>query len=227
MQKLVKISLLLISSLLLTIPTIAGNKDFSGTITYNITFPESNLDAQTMAMMPTTMKLTVKENMSKVEIAMAMASTVVIFNTETTSGTTLMDMMGQKFAIPLTKESIDKEAENIDSLNVQIMDETKDIAGYTCKKAVITSVQNGKESVVVAWFSEELGDGSGNVSNPMYTEIPGVLMEFSTVESGMTMKMEAVKVEKKKVSDKEFEIPPGYKEVTEEELQNMFGGGGF
>ena len=41
----------------------------------------------------------------------------------------------------------------------------------------------------------------------------------------MKMKFTATSVKKQKVTDKDFEIPEGYKEVTKEELQNMFGGG--
>jgi hypothetical protein len=38
----------------------AGGKEFSGTIVYNITYPDSKLDAQTMAMMPKTLKMKIK-----------------------------------------------------------------------------------------------------------------------------------------------------------------------
>ncbi|MEZ5148605.1 MAG: DUF4412 domain-containing protein [Bacteroidales bacterium] len=224
MKSIIKLYMLIFVSFI-SLNSFAGDKDFQGVIVYNITYPESNLDAQTMAMMPTTMKMTVKGTMNKVEISMAMGTTIMIFDAATDKGTTLMQMMGQKFAIPMDKESIEEEAKNIDSVNVQITDETKDIVGYSCKKAVVTSIIDGKKYELIAWFTEELGDGSTNALDPLYEDIKGVLMEFSTIASGMTMKMEVVKVEKKKVSEKEFEIPEGYKEITTDQLQNMFGGG--
>jgi hypothetical protein len=203
----------------------AGDKDFTGTIVYNITYPDSKLDAQTMAMMPTTMKATVKGDWSKMDISMSMGSTVTIFDAATKSGTVLMDMMGQKFAVAVTPESIEEEVAEMGDIQVEETDETKEIAGYQCHKVNVTYTSKGKAYEQVAWFTEELGDGSMNASNPIFKDVKGVLLEFSMDESGMKMKMEAISVDKKKVSDKEFEVPEDYKKVTQQELENMFGGG--
>jgi len=39
------------------------------------------------------------------------------------------------------------------------------------------------------------------------------------------MKMEALSIKKRSVSDDEFEVPEGYQEKTQEEIDQMFGGG--
>jgi len=49
-------------------------------------------------------------------------------------------------------------------------------------------------------------------------------MEFSMIQPQFTMKYSAISVEKKKVSDKEFEIPAEYIVTTKEELQSKLGG---
>ncbi len=227
MKQFLRTTTLALLGLLFAVQSFAGGKDFSGVIVYNITYPDSKLDAQTMAMMPTTMKMTVRENMSKIDISMSMGSTVIIFDADTKTGTTLMDMMGQKFAIAMDAESMEEESDDIDSINVVVTGETKEIAGYNCKKAVINYLQKGKPMESVVWYTDELDGTASNASNPLYKDIDGVLLEFTSNDSGIEMKMEAVSVDKKKVSKKEFEIPEGYKEVTPEELQNMFGGGGY
>jgi hypothetical protein len=42
---------------------------------------------------------------------------------------------------------------------------------------------------------------------------------------GMSMLLTATTVEKGKVSNRDFEVPSDYKEMTPEELRQMFGGG--
>ena len=221
MKKLMKISVLIfISTLIIVGRSFAGGKDFNGIIVYNITYDE-NTDPQMLAMMPKTLKMKIKGEMSRTEISMGgMGTTTVIFNGEDKSGITLMDFMGQKYAIKMTADEIDAEIAKLPETNVTIADETKEIAGYTCKKAILK--MEGKEHNV--YFTEELGDGKINFNNPIFKDIKGVMLEYSYEENGITMNLSAVKVEKKKISDKEFEMPEGFQVVTKSELEGMFGG---
>ncbi|MCK4408353.1 MAG: hypothetical protein KAV44_11800, partial [Bacteroidales bacterium] len=63
-----------------------------------------------------------------------------------------------------------------------------------------------------------------NSGQALYSEIDGVLLEYEIDAKGMAMKFEATSVEKKNVSDKEFDIPEDYKITTKDELESMFGG---
>ena len=164
--------------------------------------------------------------MSKTEINMGMGKTIVIFNASEKAGTTLIDMMGQKLSIKMTSESIAKEMNDIPELKVDYLDETKEIAGYVCKKVVVSELkENGEKGPQhEVYYTEELGNGMLNAINPMFKDIDGVLMQYSSSENGMDMNFTAISVDKKRISDKAFEIPEGYKEVTEDELKSMFGG---
>jgi hypothetical protein len=62
------------------------------------------------------------------------------------------------------------------------------------------------------------------MNNPFFQSIEGVMLEYSMKENNINMQFSAVSVEKKKISDDEFEIPEGYKVMTKSEFQNMFGG---
>lgn len=199
-------------------------KEFRGVIIYNISYPDSKLDAQAQAMMPKTMKVLIRDKWSRTEMSMGMGNTTVIFNGEDKTGVTLLDMMGQKYAIKMDEETIEKESSKIPDINVEFTDETKDIAGYSCKKALLKFTENGKDKVHTVYYTDELGKGFLNYDNPMFRDIPGVMLEYSAEESGMKMVFTAISVEKKNISEKEFETPDGYKTVTQEELQGMFGG---
>jgi GLPGLI family protein len=105
---------------------------------------------------------------------------------------------------------------------VEVTSETKEIAGYTCKKAIITIPEEDQELIV--YFTEELGSGAINFDNPQFKDINGVMLEFEIPNQNFTMKLEAVSVEKKNVPESDFTIPDGYQIKTKEELQQMFGG---
>jgi len=200
----------------------AEAKDFTGIIVYNITYGD-DIDAQTAAMMPKTMKLIIKGNKSRVEMSMGMGTTVVIFDAEKKDAVTLMDMMGQKFAMTMSTQEIEAQNADVPDVDVEVTNETKEIAGYICKKAIVkTKGDNPSEHAV--YFTDELGSGTMNYNNPLFKDIDGVMLEYSSADEGMTMKFSAIKVEKKKVSDNEFEIPEGYKVMTMDEFSNMFGG---
>jgi len=227
MKKMNRSVLLVFIGLITVAPTLFlfGQKDFSGVIVYNITYPDNKFDAQTMSMMPKTATLTIKGMQSRTEMSMGMGgSTVSIFNGEKMEGVTLMDIMGQKFAIATTEADIEKEMDKMPDFVVETTGETKEIAGYLCTKAIIKVNDNGDNGLHEAYFTDELGSGYINRNNPIFRDIKGVMLEYSFDQQGMKMLFSAVSVENKKISDKSFEVPEGYKNVSHEELQNMFGG---
>ena len=201
----------------------AAPKDFNGVIIYNISYESEKMDEQMLAMMPKTMKVMIKGNKSRSELSLGMGTQVTIFDADKKSGIGLFDMMGQKYAIPMTPEEIEKEMESAPDIEVNKTGNTKEIAGYTCEEAKV-DVDNGKHTFTV-YYTDELGSGMLNANNPYYNQIPGVMLEFAMEENDMKMSFHAISVEKKKVSDDVFEIPEGYKEMSQEQFNNMFGGG--
>jgi hypothetical protein len=136
----------------------------------------------------------------------------------------LLDMMGQKYAIKETAAEIQKDMEKEPTSTVVVTNETKTIAGYVCKKALVTAEQDGEKTVYVVWFTDEIGSKDANFDNALYKEIDGVLMEFLMVTPQLSMKFTVSSVEKKSIPAKEFEIPAEYKLTTKEELKSKFGG---
>lgn len=203
----------------------AGGDDFNGIIVYNISFGDTEMDPQMAAMMPKTMKMKIKGESSRMEMNMGMGSTIVVFNGEDKSGFTLMDIMGQKYAMKMTTEELEKEMEETPDVDVEVSDEIKEIAGYTCKKAVVR-LKDGeaKGMEMTVYFTDELGSGMMNYNNPIYKDVQGVMMEYSIDENDIKMKFTAISVTKKKIGDEEFEIPDGYNVMNMSDFENMFGG---
>ncbi len=154
--------------------------------------------------------------------AMMKVKTVVLGE----SGDVLILMSGMmgNTAVPTTLDAMKEEAASREtpSFEVELIDETKDVAGYSCKKAVLTN-EAGDE--MVTWYTTEI---EVNTKGQSYhnEEIPGFPLEFTQNANGLIMSFTATEVDEKldKKSKKKLfsiEIPEGYKEMTPEELQKM------
>lgn len=212
--------LVAIPFLMLTLSLSA--KEFKGIITYKVTVSGPGITDEVKAMMPKSMTLKVKGNKSRSEMVMGMGTTISISNAETKTSTVLLDMFGQKMAIQTSMDEIQKELSESPNYTVTVTDETKDILGYTCKKAVVKS-DEGTEMYV--YYTDELGDGSTYFDDAQFKDIKGLMLEFEMPDASMSMKFTAVDIEKKNIDDSEFEIPEGYQVKTKDEVKSMFGGG--
>lgn len=148
--------------------------------------------------------------------------------------TMLMEQMGNKIAVKQTKEEMEKEAaktkDKTPDPKIEYFDETKSIAGYDCKKAVVTMVnpKDKKEEKMEMWYCEKFdnpnkeGKGKGQA---MMKGLKGMPFEYSGGQGAMKFKMTAKEVSTDPVSDSKFELSTeGYKVMTMDELKAMQGG---
>ncbi len=221
---LIKSSLTFILLFIISSALVAG-KPFDGVITYKISYPDSKFSEAQLNMFPKVMTVSVKGSKARTEMNVGGGTTVEILDYVAKTKVTLINMMGQKFAIKQTKQEMEKENAEQPKGTVNVSNDTKNIAGYTCKKAIVTSDEDGVKTTFEVWFTEEIGGKDANFDNPLYKDINGVMMEFIIKTPQITMKLIATGVEKKAVSAKDFEIPAEYTLTTQEELKSKFGGG--
>jgi GLPGLI family protein len=194
-------------------------KDFKGVITYKVTLEGSGVTDEMKGMMPKTMTMSIMGNKARTEMVMSMGKQISISDGVEKMTITLLDMMGQKIAIKSSFDEINAEAPKV---KVDVTSETKEIQGYICKKAIITT-EDDMEMIV--YYTEELGSQDLNFVNPEFKDINGVMLEFEMPNEMFTMHLTAVSIEKKNIDASEFVIPEGYQVKTKEELKGMFGGG--
>ena len=199
-------------------------KPFEGVITFKITYPDSKFSESQLAMFPKVLTVSIKGSKSRTDFAMSGMNTIEITDHTEKTSVALINMMGQKYAIKQTSEDIQKEMSKEPVGKVELTNETKAIAGYTCKKAIVTTEEDGEKITYDVWFTNELGSREINFDNPIYKDIDGLLMEFSMKTEQFSMKFTVSSVEKKSVAAKEFEIPADYKLTTKEELKSKFPG---
>jgi len=223
---------------LLSVTTVSAQKNkkakaiqapFEGTVTYSISFEGSGLPPEALLMLNGAEAVSyIKGDKRRTDMNMSVQSTSSIVDAKTKSVVTLMDMMGQKYLIRTTDADLEKEQAGTPKPTIKYLDETKEIAGYKCKKAEITlKSKEGKEDVVNIYYTEEIPTSD---IKAVYKGLKGYPMEYQITQSGIKMTFTAKSVSKDPIDDLKFDIPKeGYKEVTMEEFQKsmqQMGAGG-
>lgn len=138
----------------------------------------------------------------------------------------LMDQMGNKFFTRTSKAELDKNAEvsKDKEPKIEYVNETKSIAGYDCKKAIVTSTTKEGEIKTDVWYCEKVPyvsqGGGGRKGGEMFKGLKGMPMEFSIKQGPMNIKMSAKEVSFDKVPDSKFVLTTeGYTEKKMEDLK--------
>lgn len=176
-------------------------------------------------------KVTFKNGKSLTEMSSMMFSNQTV--SDENGVTMLMEQMGNKMAIKQTKAEMEKEEKKQKDKpadpKIEYINETKTIAGYECKKAMITTVdKDKKENVVEMWYCEKFEnpnkDGKGRGQGIM-KGLKGAPFEFSSSMGPMKVKMVAKEVSIDPVADSKFILSTeGYKVMTMDELKALQGG---
>jgi GLPGLI family protein len=213
-------ALLVLSSLATMAQTTEGH------VAYKIDVTTDNPDMQMVVgmMQGSTMDVYFKDKTTRSEMKMGSMMTMITITNETTQDLLMLmsGMVGQN-AIKTTLTELDEQKTTEENpFTVTLVDETKVIEGYTCKKAILSS-EEGLESVF--WYTEDI-DISKKGQSYLNDQVPGFPMQFELNNGPMKMSMTVTKIEKsidKKKAATLFDmtIPEGYKEMTMEDLKSM------
>lgn len=199
--------------------SFTGTSDFEGKIVYTVDLSGVNMPPEAKRMFAGSKStIYIKGTKSRTEVDMGMQKTISIYDSQTNTSIALMEVMGNKYKL----KTDDKKDEKKPEIKVKVTSETKTIAGYMCKKAEVTIKDDKGGSVLNhIWFTEEISNRMNTSSENGYQfkDIKGMPLEYEMKANGMVMKMTATSIVKESVSDSKFEVPPGYKEVTPEEMQ--------
>lgn len=197
------------------------------TVEFKISMSTDNpeVEAQLAMMEGSTMKMYMKDGNMRQETNMGgFMKNTTITNAETKETLILVDGMMGKFAAKTNLEETAKTENTEEELDIELVDETKEIAGFTCNKAIIYDAA-GNENIF--WYTEEI-KAPENGGKYMKKGIPGMALEFSIVQPQITMTFSATEFSKKVKNPKEkfaMTIPEGFTEKSIDDMQNMLGGG--
>src|SRR5690554_3503577 len=139
-----------------------------------------------------------------------MMTTMAISSKDQDTALVLLDGMMGKIAMKITENDLDNERRiAIENQEVELIgNETKDVMGYTCKKAIISDA-DGNKSIV--WYTEKIIPTHRKVEY-LNEDIPGLPLEMTARFGNMDMKIVAFEFKDKIKKEREvfnFEIPKG------------------
>ena len=214
-------AMVVLSTLSLTAQVTEGSVKYS--IDMSSTNPE--LEMQLAMMQGSTFELFFQEDVTRSEMNMGTIMKIVtITNAKSEDGVMLMSGMMGNTAVKMNPEDMNEAKEDVSETEVTFTDETKEIQGFKCKKAVVTD-EEGTESII--WYSEEI---TVNKLGQTYLnkEVPGFPLEFELNQGEMKMTMTSTEFNKKldkKAAKTMFDttIPEGYTEMSPDELRGGMG----
>jgi hypothetical protein len=201
-----------------------------------------------------------KNNLVKTVVNNEMSINTTIRDNDKKMTTTLMQMNGATTGFYATDEDQEQMRKQMDSLmqtrrqnndaeqantppttNVVYVDESKKIAGITCKKAILITTRRNRTDSNIVWYAPDFklqgvtstggltgfGGGRGTQLSGL-DKINGFPMQYEmTMNRGRKMTVEVTKIDmEKEIKDKEFDIPKDVELKAMKDMQQMGGGRG-
>lgn len=209
----------LFNTLLLVLAvSFASAQTFIGKITYDIDYELPEAMESQRAMLPSEMIMYIGKQNTRIEQKTMMGDQIVISNTKEKTAVLLMNMMGQKMAIKMDN----KDAQEAPKPVIEYVSGIKNIAGYSCKKAIVKSTdESGEEQSLEVYYTEEIPAEA----NDKLPGLKGFPLEYGMNTQGMLMTLTAKEISKEKIAKQLFEIPEGYETMTMEDFMKSMGGG--
>lgn len=190
-----------------------GQKVISeGTLIYNISIQTGSNEPKMADMLDgATTTIYIKGNQSRSELVSGLGSEVTIYDSKKGSGVILKDYSGQKLMITLTNEDWNKKNSKYEGITFETTNETIEIAGYNCKKA-IAKLKDGSSFVV--YYTPELEMADKNYDS-QFKNLPGLALQYEWQSGKMKFKYTLSKINFDPVPASKFDIPKsGYRVMT-------------
>jgi GLPGLI family protein len=193
-----------------------------GIIEYKATPVDPNNSMAALA--PSKMLVKFKDNFSEAEMTagMGLFATSFISDPGKKQFIHLVKLINQKFALVMAGDSVKKDVDADPKPIIELLSDTRIIAGYNCKKAKISYADKSIPGFDV-WYTKELNIQNPNWSNPFH-DIDGVLLEYQLKRYGLELRFTCTSVSKAAVDESLFELPSDYKIITKKEMNKKFEG---
>ncbi|MBN2813197.1 MAG: hypothetical protein JXQ80_03910 [Bacteroidales bacterium] len=199
-----------------------GDNDLitSGRIDYNITYLNTDLDKKTRSILPSRMRLEFdkKHAINLIDGFMGMYKLNSYTHFSSRKCSTVLKVLDKHF---LFKGGRDEQMccfDRMEDMEVKETGETKTIAGFCCKKALVTLPSTGETFSI--YYTDEIDLKNANVTNP-YKKVKGVLMEFELDLLYLEMRFVAEKFQPIEDTDFAFKINENSKLVSRDQMTSI------
>lgn len=220
MRKLLQIGGLLIGCMAgLATPLLAQRTISDARITYKVELPPEQLQMEAM-FAGSSMTQYIRGNQSRIDMNFNVVNYIYLINTQDETVVTLMDNHGDKYLIRTDKKGYEQDLKRYQSTQFTDQNETREIAGYRCRKAI---GKNEDGTTFDVFYTLDILP-ENKYYNRRFMNLKGIPLEFEIViKAGSKMKAVATKVDLSPVPASTFDEPKGYKEITQDELKKIRG----
>lgn len=211
-------------SIFVILLTSCDSFDFSdqpqGEINYEVIYL-SNKSGMPTNLLPKKVSLKFRANKSITSITgfMGMFSLCNISDFRKHTNTMMLKVMDSKYFYPGEKYAAPFFFDGLSDMNITPTNDTKLLAGFICKKAIVTFTKASQAPFEV-FYTDQIKIKNANKASP-FKSIDGVLMQFNIRISNIEMKLIANRYKSEPVSEDIFVIPKDYKRVSREKLSGI------
>jgi len=187
-----------------------------GIIHFELTYLDDENTNPIITFLPNTMTYAYKDGktIQKVEGWGGVFKMIGMSDSKKDSVVALMKILGDKFKYRCKLGDDSFGYSPLTGIKIEYVDGKKEIAGYECKKAIAT-YKNEKYEL---YYTEDIKIKNANWNTP-FKEVKGVLMEYQISMFNINTKIIATEVEKIKINDSEFDVPPEYICVDKKKIE--------
>jgi hypothetical protein len=191
-----------------------------GIVEYSVTYI-SNKSSIPTNLLPkkATLKFKGNKSITSIEGFMGMFCFSNICDFKKYTNTMILKVMDNKYYYPGSKYEPPFFFDALTEINLEFKNETKTIAGFFCKKAIV-SYKNNSRAPFEIYYTNQLKIKNPNKSNP-FDQVDGLLVEFNIVLNNIEMHLIANKYKNENISDELFKIPKEYRKVSKQKISGI------
>ena len=160
----------------------------------------------------------IKGNLSRSEMTNALFSSTIIFDGNTGFGVILKEVSGQKLLIRMNPDNWSDRNRIYDDIVFTNTNETKEIAGYSCVKAV---GQTRTGTTITVYYTRNLVPETKQY-DPLFRTLDGLPLEYELSNGKLNIHYRVSSISFNPVPASKFDIPSsGFREMGYEESKKM------
>lgn len=203
--------------------TVENEGMSEGYIDYEISYLQNSLKTIPTELLPKKMvyKFRNENTIQKIDGFLGFFSIFHLVNKKKSINSTFLKIRNHKYCYPGNKGEMIVGFDTMEGMEITPLPESKEIAGFEAKKALI-SFPCGTRNSFYVYYTEDIPLKNPNASNP-FKEINGVLLEFQLKFHNLDMLLVAKDVVFQPVNKKEFNSPEEFKSIPKSEMERIIG----
>ena len=203
----------------------AGPVISEGAVEYSISYTPEIMEKSFSFILPDKMTYYFRPGSERISFKgeLGLYSLDFISNHATDSSSTLLKIINKKMYVPSSESKRLFIFRSLKEGKVKFCkDTTRTILGYKAHKATI-NLNDGRKTEIELWYTPEIATPTTNKNTP-FSEIPGVMLEFSIYFNDVMFSLKPRNIEKIELPESVFEVPNDYTATSIEEIENTIAG---